>query len=54
MSPVPAGSAGRGGIDGLAVGGGSGARPPLRPCQPSAWWDGVSHVVTPPAREIVT
>ena len=42
--------AGRGGIDGLVVGGGSGARPR----QPSAWWDGVSHVVTPPAREIVT
>ena len=49
--------AGRGGIDGLAVGGGSGARPrstPAPPRQPSAWWDGVSHVVTPPAREIVT
>ena len=27
---------------------------PLRPAGRPAWWDGVSHVVTPPAREHVT
>ena len=42
------------GSAGVIVGGGSGAPPPLRPAGRPAWWDGVSHVVTPPAREHVT
>ena len=36
------------------VGGGSGVPPPLHSRQSSAWWDGVSHIVTRPAREHVT
>ena len=33
---------------------GADAPPPLHSRQPSAWWDGVSNIVTQPAHEHVT
>ena len=48
-STGPVGGGGPGGGES-----GSRAPPPLRPAGRLAWWDGVSHVVTRPAREHVT